>query len=89
MKVSRLTIFELIVVADEKGDYDLESKIMQIISKCMKENKNNLFFTPYFEIKQKKDVHTIRNAMKKYDLDVEYKEKNKHELRRVFTTLLL
>ena len=75
MKVSRLTIFELIVVADEKGDYDLESKIMQIISKCMKENKNNLFFTPYFEIKQKKDVHTIRNAMKKYDLDVEYKEK--------------
>ena len=76
MKVSRLTIFELIVVADEKGDYDLESKIMQIISKCMKENKNNLFFTPYFEIKQKKDVHTIRNAMKKYDLDVEYKEKN-------------
>ena len=54
MKVSRLTIFELIVVADEKGDYDLESKIMQIISKCMKENKNNLFFTPYFEIKQKK-----------------------------------
>ena len=74
MKVSRLTIFELIVVADEKGDYDLESKIMQIIAKCMKENKNNLFFTPYFEIKQKKDVHTIRNAMKKYDLDVEYKE---------------
>ena len=48
---------------------------MQIIAKCMKENKNNLFFTPYFEIKQKKDVHTIRNAMKKYDLDVEYKEK--------------
>ena len=33
MKVSRLTIFELIVVADEKGDYDLESKIMQIIAK--------------------------------------------------------
>ena len=65
MKVSRLTIFELIVVADEKGDYDLESKIMQIIAKCMKENKNNLFFTPYFEIKQKKDVHTIRNGMKK------------------------
>ena len=44
MKVSRLTIFELIVVADEKGDYDLESKIMQIIAKCMKENKNNLFY---------------------------------------------
>lgn len=75
MKVSRLTIFELVVVADEKEDYDLESKIMQIIAKCMKENKNNLFFTPYFEIKQKKDVHTIRNAMKKYNLDVEYKEK--------------
>ena len=64
MKVSRLTIFELVVVVDEKGDYDLESKIMQIIAKCMKENKNNLFFTPYFEIKQKKDVHTIKNAMK-------------------------
>nr|DAV02381.1 MAG TPA: hypothetical protein [Caudoviricetes sp.] len=75
MKVSRLTIFELIVVADEKGDYDLKSKIMQIIAKCMKENKNNLLFTPYFEIKQRKDVHTIRNAMKKYNLDVEYKEK--------------
>lgn len=75
MKVSRLTIFELVVVVDEKGDYDLESKIMQIIAKCMKENKNNLFFTPYFEIKQKKDVHTIKNAMKKYNLDVEYKEK--------------
>lgn len=75
MKVSRLTIFELVVVADEKEDYDLESKIMQIIAKCMKENKNNLFFTPYFEIKQKKDVYTIRNAMKKYNLDVEYKEK--------------
>lgn len=74
MKVSRLTIFELIVVADEKGDYDLKSKIMQIIAKCMKENKNNLLFTPYFEIKQRKDVHTIRNAMKKYNLDVEYKE---------------
>lgn len=75
MKVSRLTIFELVVAADEKQDFDLEDKIMQIIATCMKETKHDLFFTPYFEIKRKKDVHTIKNAMQKYNLNVEYKEK--------------
>mgnify|MGYP004563600429 CR=1 FL=1 len=74
MKVSRVTIFELVVTADDNQDYDLEHEIMKIITKCMKETKNSLFFTPYFEIKNRKDVHTIRNAMEKYKLDVEYKE---------------
>lgn len=67
IRISKTAAFNLVAEALENNDEMTANSILQIITKSITKSSNkNKLFSPYIEIKDKRDVRIIRNIVSKY-----------------------
>lgn len=67
IRISKTAAFNLVAEALEYNDEATANDILQIITKSTTNpNVQKKLFSPYIEIKDKRDVRTIRNIVARY-----------------------
>ena len=68
IKVSKTDAFNLVAKALENDDEKSANDILQIISKSILKDSNQLIFSPYIENKDKKEIKVFKSTAPKYGL---------------------
>lgn len=76
IKVSKTEAFNLVAKALENDDEKSANDILQIISKSILKDSDQLVFSPYIEIKNKKEIKVFKNTAPKYGITQVKEQKN-------------
>lgn len=66
IKILKTDAFNLVAKALENDDEKSANDILQIISKSIIKNSNQIIFSPYIEIKDKKEIKIFKSTAPKY-----------------------
>lgn len=66
MQISKTEAFNLVAKALEDNDEKSANDMLQIISRSISRTTNIANFSPYIEVKGKKEIKTLQNTISKY-----------------------